>query len=239
MRPMRSFGGRGGGGLPGLETMAAKLTVALVAGSLLYLATAKGQGGLLLLWPGSVFGQLFLWQPISYVFVESQPFSILFAGLLLWSVGGWLEGAWGPKRLLLVALGVPALAGYILGVAGLFLPLPGGYQGGWVMGSVLWVAYGLTIGQGQTNFWGIPLSGNAFAAIGGLFVLMRVLSGGLISQLPDVLSLLLVVLYLKGGSPRRLLLHFQHWRLQRQLRERSKHLHVVPKDRPDRDQFLN
>ncbi|NPC83397.1 DUF1751 domain-containing protein, partial [Pyxidicoccus fallax] len=44
MRPMRSFGGRGGGGLPGLETTASKLAVALVAGSVLFHLTKGGQG---------------------------------------------------------------------------------------------------------------------------------------------------------------------------------------------------
>jgi len=238
---MRSFGGRGGGGwgLPGLETMASKLAVGLVAGSVLFLLTAGGKGALLLLWPNSVFGQLFAWQPLTYAFVEDDPISILFGALLLWSIGGWLESTWGAKRLLLVAVGCTALAGYILGVAGLFLPLPGGYRGGWVMGSVLWVAYGLVIGRGQTNFWGIPLSGNAFAAIGAGFVVLRVLTAGLLSQLPHLLALLLVFAYVRGASPKRLLLHLQHWRLQRQLKGRSKHLRVVSKDRPDRDQYLN
>ncbi|QSQ13404.1 DUF1751 domain-containing protein [Myxococcus landrumensis] len=241
MRPMRSFGGRGGGGgfgLPGLESMSSKLAVGLVAGSVMYLLL-RAQGSFLLLMPSGVFGHLFIWQPLTYAFIESEPLSIIFGAMLLWSIGGWLEGYWGAKRLLMVAVGCTALAGYLLGLAALFIPMPYAYQGGWVMCSVLWVAYGLTIGKGQTNFWGIPLSGNAFAAIGAGFVLLRVLTAGFAGQLPHIVAMVLVLAYVRGASPKRLLLYFQHWRLQRQLRDRSKHLHVVPKDRPDRDQYLN
>ncbi|MCP3062018.1 rhomboid family protein [Myxococcus sp. K38C18041901] len=245
MRPMRSFGGRGGGGgVPGLETTASKLAVGLVAGSVLFLVLryqGAGNSVLLLLSPNTVFNNFFLWQPFTYAFIESEPFSILFGALLLWSIGGWLESYWGAKRLVMVAVGCTALAGYVLGVVGLFMPLPAGYQGGWVMGSVLWVAYGLVIGKGQTNFWGIPLSGNAFAGIGAGFVVLRVLTAGFLSQLPHVVALVLVFAYVKGASPKRFMLQLQHWRLQRQLKDRSKHLHVVGKnkDKPDRDQYLN
>lgn len=244
MRPMRGFGGRGGGwgGLPGLESMSAKLAVALVAGSVLFLLAARaGPGALLLLTPGAVFGQFFLWQPLTYAFIEDDPLSIIFGAILLWSIGGWLEQAWGPKRLLKVAVGCTALAGFLLALVSLFVVLPGGYRGGWVMCSVLWVAYGLTIGRGETNFWGIPLSGNAFAGIGAGFVLLRVLTAGIYSQLPHVVALVLVFAYMRGVNPKRLMLHLQHWRLQKQLKDRSKHLHVVPPDRerPDRDQYLN
>ena len=243
MRPMRGFGGRGGGGLPGLDTTAAKLTAAFVVGSALFLLAARigNQAGLLLLWPDAVFRQLFLWQPLTYAFIEDDPISIIFGAILLWSIGGWLEQTWGSKRLLVAAVGCTALAGILTALLSFFIILPGGYRGGWVMCSVLWVAYGLTIGRGETNFWGIPLSGNAFAAIGVGFVVLRILTIGFYSQIPQVLALLLVFAYVRGANPRRLMLHFQHWRLQRQLRDRSKHLRVVPKNqnRPDRDQYLN
>jgi hypothetical protein len=107
------------------------------------------------------------------------------------------------------------------------------------MTTVLWVAYGLAIGRGQTNFWGFPLSGNALAGIGAGFVILQVLTAGWRSQLPDLFGLVLIYAYVKGASPRRLWLQFQHWRIQRQLRERSKRLRVVRPDRPDQDRYLN
>ena len=244
MRPMRSFGGRGGGGgLPGLETMASKLAVALVAGSVLYHLTKGGQGALLLLLPDWVFTRFFLWQPFTYAFIEASPFGIIFGAIITWSIGGYLESIWGGKRLLLVAVGVTALAGFLTSVLALLVPgaTVQAYVGGNVMTTVLWVAYGLSIGRGETNFWGIPLSGNALAGIGAGFVVLMAIIGPWQAQVPDLLALGMVFAYVRGANPRRLLLHFQHWRLQRQLRDRSKHLRVVPKNqsRPDRDQFLN
>jgi len=246
MRPMRSgrFGGGFGGGFPGLESVSAKLAVALVAGSVLFLLTRNTGGMLLLLQPGTL-GSL-LWQPFSYSFIEVSPMGIIFGAIIIWSFGSWLEGVWGARRMLLVTLGCTVLAGF--GTA-LLIPLilkQGPlYTGGTVMASVLWVAYGLTIGKGQTNFWGIPLSGNALAGIGAGFVVLGMLTRGgslfegLLIQLPDVLGLLFVFVYLKGASPRRLWLHLQHWRLQRQLRGRARNLRVISSERPTDDRYLN
>ncbi len=241
MRPMRRMGG-GGLGIPGLESMAAKLALGMVAVSVLYLLTRHALGALLLLLPHFIGS--FLWQPFTYGFIEFGPTGILFSALILWSTGGWLEGVWGPRRFLLVTVGITALAGLITSLVALVLPVGDAYAGGSVMASIVWVAYGLIIGRGQTNFWGIPLSGNAFAGIGAGFVVLWVLTAGsnplegVLLRLPDVLGLLLIFGYVKGGSPRRLWLHFQHWRLQRQLRSRSRNLRVISSDRPD-DRFLN
>ncbi|ATB50005.1 DUF1751 domain-containing protein [Corallococcus macrosporus] len=242
MRPMRSFGGGGGGmGLPGLETTASKLAVALVAGSVMFHLTKGASGGLLLLFPDLVFGRLYLWQPLTYAFIESSPIGIIFGAIITWSIGGYLESVWGGRRLLMVALGIAVSAGLITSLLAMLVPgaTVSAYAGGNVMTSVLWVSYGLTIGRGQTNFWGLPLSGNALAGIGAGFVVLSAITAGWQSQVPDLLGLCLAFAYVRGASPRRLLLHFQHWRLQRQLKGRSKHLQVVRQDRPDRDQYLN
>jgi membrane associated rhomboid family serine protease len=237
---MRSFGG--GGGFPGLETMASKLALGLVAGSVMYLLTRNAQGTLLLLTPGFIGS--FLWQPFTYTFIEVAPLSIIFGGIIIWSIGGFLESIWGSKRLLLVALGATALAGFLTALVGLVLPVATAYTGGTVMTTLLWVAYGLTIGRGQTSFWGIPLSGNALAGIGAGFVVLSVLTSGanpvqgLLLNLPDVFALFLAFGYVRGASPKRLWLQFQHWRLQRQLRSRSRNLRVVSTERPD-DRYLN
>jgi membrane associated rhomboid family serine protease len=241
MRPMRSFGG-GGFGVPGMGTMASKLAIGLVAGSVLYLLTRNMQGALLLLRPGTLGS--FLWQPFSYAFIETSPIGVIFGAIITWSIGGFLEGVWGPKRLLLVGLGITALAGFLTALLAFVVPVAAGYPGGTVMTTILWVAYGLTIGRAQTNFWGLPLSGNALAGIGVGFVVLSILTSGagpvegLLLHLPEVLGLLLIFGYVRVGSPRRLWLHLQHWRLQRQLRSRSRNLRVVSPERPD-DRYLN
>jgi membrane associated rhomboid family serine protease len=243
MRPVRSrFGGGFGGGIPGLEAISAKLAIGLVAGSVLFLLTRNTGGVLLLLTPGKLGS--FLWQPLTYAFIETSPLGIIFGAIIIWSIGGWLEGVWGSKRMLLVALGCTALAGLLTSVVAFVVPVAPAYAGGTVVATILWVAYGLVIGRGQTNFWGIPLSGNAFAGIGAGFVVLKVLTSGdnvfegVLYQLPEVLGLLFVFVYMRGASPRRLWLHLQHWRLQRQVRARSRNLRVVSSDRPN-DRYLN
>lgn len=243
MRPMRMRGAGGGGfgGMPGLESTSAKLALGLVAGSVLYHLTKGGGGGLLLLEPLGVFLGLRLWQPFTYAFVEQSAIGIIFGTIIIWSIGTSLEMSWGSRRLLLVSVGTTVLAGFLTALLALVVPLPSGYAGGTVLTSVLWVAYGLAMGRGQTNFWGIPLSGNGLAAIGAGFVLLQALIHGWRTAVPELFGLVLVYAYVKGASPRRAWLHFQHWRLQRQLRSRSKHLHVVPHDRPadSSDRYLN
>ncbi|RKH12284.1 rhomboid family intramembrane serine protease [Corallococcus praedator] len=244
MRPMRGFnrggGGGFGGGFVGLESMAAKLAVALVAFSALFLATRGGQGVLLLLNPTDVLrGRV--WELFTYAFIAPDPLGIIFGGIIIWSIGGFLESTWGSRRLLMASVGITVFAGLLTVLLALVMPMASAYAGGSVMTTVLWVAYGLVIGRGQANFWGIPLTGNWFAAIGAGFTVLRLLTAPSWQFLaPELFSLVLVFAYVRGASPKRLMLHLQHWRLQRQLRDRSKHLRVVGKERPpDRDQFLN
>jgi len=238
MRPMRSMGG-GGFGFTGVESMAAKLAIGLVVGSVISLALGNA-GMLLLLSPGGVIFDLQVWQPFTYAFVERNPIGIIFGAIILYSIGGGLEMSWGSRRLLWVVWGGTVLSAFLMVLLNLVMPLPSGYPGGSVMTTLAWVAYGLSIGRGQSNFWGIPITGNVLAAIGVGFVLLNGLAGSWVSQIPQLFAILIAFAYVKGGSPRRLMLRVQHWRLQRQLRGRSRHLKVLSReqDRPD-DRYLN
>ena len=93
------------------------------------------------------------------------------------------------KRLLLVGVGVTVLAGVLTSLLALLVhgATVQAYTGGNVMTSVLWVAYGLSIGRGETNFWGIPLSGNALAGVGAGFVVLMAIIGPWQAQVPDLL----------------------------------------------------
>jgi hypothetical protein len=120
----------------------------------------------------------------------------------------------------------------------LVVPLPSGYPGGYVMSTIAWVCYGLYIGRGQANFWGIPVTGNVLALIGVGFVVINALTSHWSVMVPEFFALGIAFVYMRGGSPRQLWLRLQHARLQRQLRGRSKHLRVISSERPD-DRFLN
>lgn len=227
------------------DKMATKLTLAAIAGSVVF-ALFKGSFGLYL--PLAPVGVLhgFLWQPFTYAFVGSNPMEVMFGALAIWSIGGSLEETWGAKRLLAFALSTTVLAGVLTVLLSVLLPrlqnFP--YFGIWVMGTSLWVAYGLAHGRGQTNFWGIPLSGNTFALIGAGFIFLdgAYASPQWLGVVPHVFGLALTLVYIKLGSPRFFWLRFTSWRLQRRMRRRSKYLTLVSKERNiggDSDRFLH
>lgn len=228
--------------LPGLQGAASWLAVALVVGSVVYALTRDGVGGLLRLIPGAVLHG-YVWQPLSYAFVEGSPMGVIFGALVLWQIGGALEQTWGTRRMAAFAVGTTAVAGVLTVLLALvvrdLLALP--FTGGWVMCTALWVAYGLSFGRRQTNFWGLPVSGNVFALIGVGFVFLNGAFTRFVYVVPDAFALLLTWVYIRVGGPSDWMLRMQSWRLQRQLRTRSKHLTLVSPDRNtprDSDRFI-
>ena len=228
--------------LPGLQGAAAWLAVALVVGSVVWVLTREAIGEILRLVPGFVLHG-FVWQPLSYVFIEDTAMGVIFGALIVWQLGGALEQSWGTRRMTLFALGTTVVAGIGTVLLALVLPqlrdMP--FTGGFVMGSALWVAYGLGFGRQQTSFWGLPLSGNLFALIGVGFVVLNAVFTSPYLVVPDAVALLLTWMYVRLGGPSDWFLRLQGWRLQRQLRSRSKHLSLVSPDRNtprDSDRFL-
>ncbi|MGQ0505307.1 MAG: DUF1751 domain-containing protein [Myxococcaceae bacterium] len=240
MRPMRSMGG------PGLsfDTAAAKLAVGIVVMSVLYGLTKGSFGPLLLLHPGLVTEQLMLWQPVTYSLIAVDPLGVIFGALIAWQMGGGLEMTWGTRRTLLFAFGV-TLAAAVLTVLLSLLLLPLSqipHPGAMVLTGSLWVAYGLSFGSRQTNFWGVPLSGNVFALIGAGFTFLQGVFSSFWMIVPEALALGMTFLYVRGYSPGLLWTRFQSWRLRGQLKSRSKHLKVIGRDRNIRggsDDFMH
>jgi membrane associated rhomboid family serine protease len=250
----RGGGGFGFGGPPSLQTTAARLALGIVVASVVWAVSPAGLKLLLLLVPGSVLSSLALWQPLTYAFIATDPLGVIFGALIAYSLGGALEQTWGSRRTLLFALGTTVAAGVLTTLLALLAPslraVP--FDGATVLTSVLWVAFGLSWGRTQTNFWGVPVTGNVLAGIGVGFVLLNVAFRGWQSSVPDLFGLALTWAYLRLGSPRMLWLRLQSWRLERQLRgvrsssRRRNHLRVVePGERdeeessPRRDRYLN
>ncbi|HZN94678.1 MAG TPA: DUF1751 domain-containing protein, partial [Myxococcales bacterium] len=116
------------------------------------------------------------------------------------------------------------------------------FPGAWVMGSAMWVAFGLYVGRGQTNFWGLPVTGNQLAAIGAGFVVLNALMSSVLQMVPQLVAIVLTLAYMRGASPRLLWLRVQSWRLQRQAKTRSRHLKVISPERNtprDSDRYLH
>ena len=129
--------------LPGLQGAAAWLAVALVVGSVVFALGREGIGQYLRLVPGLVLHG-YLWQPLSYAFVEGSPMGVIFGALILWQLGGALEQTWGTRRMAAFAVGTTVLAGVITVLLALvvrqLLGIP--FTGGWVMNGTPSIAFG-------------------------------------------------------------------------------------------------
>lgn len=241
MRPARTSSRLG---LPRIQSAGSFLALALVAGSVLFaLLNHAGIGALLLLIPSSVLSG-WVWQILSYAFIATDPLGVIFGALILFQTGGALESFWGVRRMLSFALGTTVLAAAVTVLLSLAFPAIRSYPyaGGWVLAGVVWVGYGLAIGRGQANFWGLPVTGNVLALIGAGFVLLTALFGSPLAVIPELLGMAFAWAYMRGASPRVALLRLQSWRLQGKLKSRSKHLKLVGKDRNmpgDSDRFLH
>jgi hypothetical protein len=206
------------------------LAAALVVGFVLeQLLSHAGFPGLLTLSAADVrLGRL--WQPLTYTVLEHDPVGVLFGALVAWSMGRVLELTWGSRRVVLFALAVTGLAGALTVAASWAWGtlLLARYGGGTVLTSALWLAYGWSWGRRQTNFWGLPVSGNLLAGIGLLFLGLNALQAwSLVPVFPHLLAAALTYAYVRHGSPLGWWDRLRAWRLQRQLRSRSSHLRVV------------
>ncbi len=214
--------------LPPIRGAGAQLAVVFLVVSVVTVLAKQVLAPYLVLLPAAVLSG-FVWQPLTYAFIETSPTGVIFGALILWSIGGALESDWGRRRFFAFAVLTPAIAGVLLVLASLVLaPLRGAvFVGGTAMTSACWVAYGLRVGPSQTNFWGMPVTGNVLALIGVGFVFLEGAFGSWIGVLPAVLALVLTFFHVQWRLPGAFFERFGSWRLRRQLNRRSAQLKVV------------
>lgn len=237
--------------LPPIRTMATKLTLAFLAMSVIAGLTQNSIAIDLLLSPLAVLHRFFLWQLLTYGLVALDAMGVIFGALIIWQLGGALEQSWGPGRLLRFALGIIGVSGALTVLTAVLIPSlqEHVFFGGFELGTALWVAYGLSYGQAQTNFWGIPVTGHVFALIGIGFVVLNGLFGHWVPMIPSLFAIGLTWLYMKGFTrslgllnPRMAWLRFQSWRFKREMKSRASHLRVISKERnmpADSDRYLH
>src|SRR5437762_7959712 len=68
------------------------------------------------LWSG------YLWQPLTYTFLDRDPVGLLFALLGLWLLGASLEQRWGTRRFVTFYFATAAAAALVTSVIGFFVP---------------------------------------------------------------------------------------------------------------------
>lgn len=229
--------------MPAIRSAAGAIAIAMIVSSVL-VAIIKPLAPYTLLVPELVL-QGYVWELLSYGLIETSPMGIIFGAIILWNLGGVLEMSWGRKRFLWFSFGIVLLAGISTVLLALAIPalVREAYPGGMVLTGSLWVAYGLQIGRGQTNFWGLAITGNVLALIGAGFVFLNAAFGGISMVIPDCFALLFTYFYVRGAQPSLLWLRFRSWQLDRDLKRRSAHLKGIDGGRRnvggDSDKYLH
>ena len=96
------------------------------------------------------------WSLLTYPLVNGDFFSLLFAGLWLWFIGGSLEYSWGSRRFAWLLLTITIVTGLAMGLIPLLqLASPIPIFGLWVPLTGLTWAWSLLNPRQEVLFWGI------------------------------------------------------------------------------------
>ncbi len=177
--------------------------------------------------PSAVFGDLWVWQPLTYMFLHHDLFHLLFNMLALWMFGTELERLWGTRRF----LGFYAVTGVGAALTTLIVSLlPFAFATP--------IYYSITIGASGAIFglllaWAIyfpdrpillfllfPVPARVFVIIMGAISLWLSItaSGGGVAHVTHLGGLLFGYLYLvsgRGGLSAELKYRYLKWRMAR------------------------
>jgi membrane associated rhomboid family serine protease len=182
-----------------------------------------------------------IWRLVTWTFPSRNPIGVLFAGMMLFWFGRDLAHAWGPRRFLATWFGFGAAAGLAAVLLAWSFPrLDAVWSGPWAVLTALLVAWGTLFPERQMLVWfALPMSGRGLVwlTIGG--TLFFAAFDGLGAYLPELCGEALMLLWLRGLSPRGAWQRFRIWLGARRLRRRAGHLHVAKGGKNDPPQWLN
>jgi membrane associated rhomboid family serine protease len=226
------------------------LFLALMLAASVWGWTDRGVLGLAALAPAAILqGQL--WRLVTWPFFQDDPFTLLFGGFMLWSLGQQLSYAWSERRFATRFLGYAAGAALLTTLLALVWPaaLQTAHVGVWPVVNALLVAWAMLFPDRQVNIWGVlPLTGKTLALlVAGGTVLYAIAGGfprGFAAFAPHLFALGLAWVQARGLGGRRSLFQARQWWAEREGKRRAaaraKHLKVVRKDGPDdRSRWMN
>jgi membrane associated rhomboid family serine protease len=190
-----------------------------------------------------------LWRLVTWPFFQSDPFTLLFGGFMLWSMGQQLSFVWSERRLVMRFFGYAAGASVLTTLLALvWPPASAPHVGVWPVANALIVAWAMVFPDRQVNIWGVlPLTGKTLALLVVFGTLLYGLAGGGVRGI-GAFSLHLFAIGIawlqarglgvgrRGGVGQAA----REWWDRREQRRRASHLKVVRKDgQDDRPRWLN
>ncbi len=222
-----TFGGRVP---PSVGFLVAATAIASIAGWL-----DRGLGAVLAFDPrGVVLGQV--WRLVTWVFVQNDPLTLFFVGLMLWWLGPQLIWAWGEKRFVATFFGITvgaALMGTAVGLV--WEPAAAAHIGGWPTMNALLVVWALLFPDRQLSWFGVlNMTARTTAIVVAVgTVLWAIAYGGPGRYVLHFAALGLGWLVTRGISPGAFFRSAQRRMQDRDARRRAKHLKVIRRNGGD------
>ncbi len=169
--------------------------------------------------PYLVLHRLFLWQPVTYLFLHGGLMHLAFNLLVLWMFGCELERVWGSRFFLkyffVCGIGAGIFVALLTPANASLIPTIG--SSGALYGLLL--AYGLLFPNRQILLWFVlPIRAKHFVLLIGALAFYSTLTlpGSGISHLAHLSGLVIGYVYLRGwGHFRRLHRRYLEWKLKR------------------------
>ncbi len=162
-----------------------------------------------------------LWQALTYTFLNPDPISLLFALLGLWLLGASLELAWGTRRFVGFYFLTGAAGAIAASLIGFFVgPVwTHHYFGNWSSLEGLIAAFAVLMPSAQIFLYFLPVQARWMLPISaGITVLYMLMAPPWWAYLPQFFGLGAGVLFAGGTTPRNLLLRVRVWWIDRRLR---------------------
>jgi membrane associated rhomboid family serine protease len=182
-----------------------------------------------------------LWRLVTWPLVQDDPFSLIFVGFMLWTLGQQLSYAWSERHFVLRFLGYTIGAGVGTTLLSfVFESASSPHLGGWPVVNALIIAWAMLFPDRQVNIWGVlPVTGRTLAllVLGGT-VLAVVMSGklhGFGGFAPHLVAIGIAWAQARGLGGRRFGRQARQWWAERGAKRRAKHLKVVRRDGSDDD----
>ncbi len=230
-----------GARIPKVVALLAGLTFAATVGGVVGLQMGLPWVRFLTLEPARVW-QGEVWRLVTWAFLEFglAPLGLVFACFFLISIGGQLSPRLGPTRLLFVYLGLVAGSGALTSLLAWLWPavMAFPYSGAWPALTGLLIGWASLVPEG-TIFLSflLPVRGRqvVYGSV-GIAILYGIFYGFFL-VVPELLAILLALIYFRDPGLRRLWLRFRLLTLSRS-GSRPSHLRVVKKD-DDKPRWLH